>query len=729
MTRTTAPSTSKREPQISAPTPPRSKLRLWRPSSLLLIGGFWAILYLFFGLFSPGLLDDVDSVYTQIAREMLARHDFVTPTVDGIRFFDKPPLMYWMAAASMRLFGQHDWAARLPLALGVLALLFAVYALGIRLFATISPAEAPDRAGLYAALATGVSIGPYLYTRFYIPDILIALWMTLAVHLLLIALDRLDQHRSTLAPSLAFAAILALNVLTKGFIGLVFPLGFVLLYLLWTRRLKDLLKLNLPLSTAVFLAIAAPWHILAALRNPPIPMPPGLGLPARAGWSWFYLYNEHIARFLQKRIPHDYGQVPIPLFWALLFLWLIPWTAFVFPALLNALRTLREAKVPPHIPATSTAALPDTYVISTEARSAQWRDPRSAPAHNDAPAHDRTTEAARSLLLWAALILGFFTLSSRQEYYHLPALPALALLAAGLLAAADAARNPTSETAKNPAPDTATNPGCPILSQSERVGSAPAQLNLAPANREPHLPPAIAKRQTLTASRYFLVPLGTLLFLVCGYFALTAPKPAPGATLSDLLSSNPNLYTLSLGHVFDLTGRAMGLFRGPLTAVALAMLLLGPGTHLLRRRSQTYAANLLLAAAMTVVLLAAHEGLVRFYPILGSKQLAEAIESQRRPGDLVAIDGELTSGSTLLFYGHPPVYLINGRVNGPWFGSFWPDAPHLFWTDTDLARQWAGPHRVFLFTYHPDGRTPELARLAPVHTLASAGGKTVLTNR
>ena len=66
---------------------------------------------------------------------MLQRHDFVTPTIDGIRFFDKPPLMYWLAAGSFRLFGVHDWAGRLPLALLTLALLLATYALGLRLFA------------------------------------------------------------------------------------------------------------------------------------------------------------------------------------------------------------------------------------------------------------------------------------------------------------------------------------------------------------------------------------------------------------------------------------------------------------------------------------------------------------------------------------------------------------------------------------------------------------------
>ena len=123
----------------------------------------------------------------------MQRHDYITPYINGIRFFDKPPLMYWMAAASMQIFGIHDWAARLPLAIGVLALLLVTYGLGLRLFKTISPTENPDRAAFYSALALATSIGPYLYTRFYIPDIVLALWMTLAVHLFLIALDRLQS--------------------------------------------------------------------------------------------------------------------------------------------------------------------------------------------------------------------------------------------------------------------------------------------------------------------------------------------------------------------------------------------------------------------------------------------------------------------------------------------------------------------------------------------------------
>jgi 4-amino-4-deoxy-L-arabinose transferase-like glycosyltransferase len=563
-----------------------------------------------------------------------------------------------------------------------------------------------------------LSLGPWLYTRFYIPDILIALWMTLAVHLFLIALDRARNHalatntsssqperaarsgetpvfppdhhepgapglasetwvrrisHSQLLPMLGFAAILALNLLTKGLIGIVFPIAFALLYLAFTRELHLLRKLSIIPSTLFFLVIALPWHILAALRNPAIAMPAGLGLPHKAGWAWFYLYNEHVARFLGRRIPHDYGQVPIPLFWLLLILWLFPWAAFLPSAIIGAVKQLANR---------AARSLPATVP----------RDRILVPF--------RVNEACLALLLWAGIILGFFTLSSRQEYYHLPALPALALLVGSLLATADTA---------GWGPDQLRAP-------------SPATLSFTTG----------ARKHTLRASLYGLVPIGTLLFLICGYFALLAPRPAAGTTLNDLLSSNPALYNLSLGHIFDLTGNAMGFFRWPLTIVAISALALGPGQHLIRRirkPGRAFAANLLIAASMAAMLVAAHSGYVRFNPILGSKDLALAINAQKRPGDLILIDGELTSGSSLLFYTREPALLVNGRVNAPWFGSFWPDAPNIFLNDQDLAHLWHGPHRIFLLTYHPTEREHFLAPAGPVLDLADSGGKTLLSNR
>jgi 4-amino-4-deoxy-L-arabinose transferase-like glycosyltransferase len=140
---------------------------------------------------------------------------------------------------------------------------------------------------------------------------------------------------------------MALNVLTKGLIGLVFPIAFVFLYLAVTKQLRLLPRFHPITSTVVFLAIAAPWHILAALRTPAIAMPGGLGLPAKAGWAWFYLYNEHFARFLGKRIPHDYGLTPVWLFWLYLAIWVMPWVTFVPSALANHLRTLLSRLAPP----------------------------------------------------------------------------------------------------------------------------------------------------------------------------------------------------------------------------------------------------------------------------------------------------------------------------------------------------------------------------------------------
>src|SRR6202165_4008577 len=85
-------------------------------------------------LFQPPLMDDADSVHAEAAREILIRHDWVTLHVNGIRYLEKAPLLYWTMAASFRLLGVHDWSARLPLALGVLALVFSVYFVGRRKF-------------------------------------------------------------------------------------------------------------------------------------------------------------------------------------------------------------------------------------------------------------------------------------------------------------------------------------------------------------------------------------------------------------------------------------------------------------------------------------------------------------------------------------------------------------------------------------------------------------------
>src|SRR3984885_10859292 len=102
----------------------------------LALAGLWLLLYASFTLFSPPLLDDADSVHAEVAREMIARHDWITLYANGIRYLEKAPLMYWSMAASFALFGPQDWAARLPLAIATLALVLIVYATGRRIFAS-----------------------------------------------------------------------------------------------------------------------------------------------------------------------------------------------------------------------------------------------------------------------------------------------------------------------------------------------------------------------------------------------------------------------------------------------------------------------------------------------------------------------------------------------------------------------------------------------------------------
>src|SRR5947209_7355461 len=227
-----------------------------RYSSIALIILLWTLIY-FASIFSPALLDDVDTIHAEAAHEIVMRRDWVTLYTDGIRYLEKAPLMYWGVAASYELLGVSDWTTRLPLALGVLALLLVIYAAGKRAYG--------ERGGLYSAVVLATCLGPYIFTRFQIPDIIVGLWLALSAYFFLLSLDQEQPSRWV---CWGFAATCALSVLTKSLIGLVFPLTTIFLYLLLTANLRHILKLRVFSSALVFFAIAAPWHILAAVRNP-----------------------------------------------------------------------------------------------------------------------------------------------------------------------------------------------------------------------------------------------------------------------------------------------------------------------------------------------------------------------------------------------------------------------------------------------------------------------------
>ena len=511
----------------------------------------------------------------------------------------------------------------MPLVLGVLALVLATYRLGRYVYG--------EAGGLYAGIALSTSLGLYIFTRFLIPEVLVALWLTLGYHFFL---QSLEEERPSRFVCWGFAATCALNVLTKGLIGLVFPAGAIGLYLLLTGNLRHLLRLRVISSTLVFLGIAAPWHILAALRNPP--------QGQARGFLWFYFINEHVMRFLGKRVPPGYDTVPLAIFWGLLLAWLLPWSAFLPQALRG---------VP-----------------------ARWRELRSKPG----TPLDRRQRANLLFFLWALVILGFFSFSTRQEYYTIPALPGMALLVGAWLA---------------------RESGAAALEPDRRAG-----------------------RISSTA----LFVFGVLGFVAGMYLLFVSHRPVPGADLADLLKKNPQEYNLSLGHVLDLTPQALGAFRVPLLGASLG-LFLGTGLNwFLRRRGRPFAGNVALAAMMVVLLGCVHASFGTFSPILSSYNLAEVVRKQFRPGDVIVIDGEYSDASTLNFYTGIQVHVLHEPSGNLWYGAKFPDAPHIFETQESLAVLWNGPAEVFLWT---DQEEPKELRGLRSFQLARSGGKFIFTNR
>ncbi len=304
------------------------------------------------------VLDDGDALYAHIAEQMKSRGDWVTPYANGVRFLDKPPLMFWLMAGSYRIFGVHEWAARIPTAVGIAGTAWLLWMLAAR--------AVNRRAGLYAALAFILSAGTLFFTLEAFPDIFLVFFLTLAVY----SLWRwYDEGGQAVLPVLGFFAAMAGAVLAKSLIGIVFPLAIAGLFLAFSKPRPALRMKSLIIGSMVFLVIAGPWHLLAARRNP--------------GFFEHYFVNEQLLRFFGRRLPVDYGSIPLPIFWLLILVWLFPWSAFLI-----AVVRLRRSFAP--------------------------------------------DESARALIrlayCWAGVVIVFFSLATRLEHYSFPAIAPLALL-------------------------------------------------------------------------------------------------------------------------------------------------------------------------------------------------------------------------------------------------------------------------------------------------------------
>jgi hypothetical protein len=541
---------------------------------------------------------------------MLVSGDYVTLHVNGVRYLEKAPLLYWLVALSYRIFGVNEFATRFPTVVAMFLLVWLAASWARQAFGS--------RAGVYAGLFVSTAAGYYLFTRVLIPEAILSLLIASSFYFFLRALDRGS-------PWFWYAgyACLGFAVLTKGLVSLVFVGLTAVVFVLVTGEWRRWREFRLPWGLLLFLLVAAPWHLLAGFRNP--------------GFFWFYFVNEHFLRFLGERYPKDYNKVPAGLYWVLHLVWLFPWSLYA-PL---ALRSLRRD-----------FSLGGGQAFGARTRLVCW--------------------------LWAGIVLTFFAFSTNQEYYTLPAYLALLLLLAGSIA------------------------------DEESSG----------------------KRGWLMSSTAAMMVLSWAAggALVAGLWSSRMLPFVPD--ISTVLARHSlSEDTLSMSHIMDLTGESFAALRLPAALAALA-LLGGPAIALwLRMRRKHFAATWATALTMGLFLIAAQIALGRFTPYLSSKNLAERIAQESRPGDEVAIYGDQAFGSSLLFYLQRPIMLVNGRTTSMWFGSTYPDAPKIYWDDSDLLREWNSGTRVFLFV--PSHQKARVDSLLPSQrfVVAESSGKMVYSNR
>jgi 4-amino-4-deoxy-L-arabinose transferase-like glycosyltransferase len=559
--------------------------------------------------------DDVDAAHAMVSQEMLQRHDFVVPYMDGMRYLIRPPMHYWLVAAGYKVFGENEFATRLPLALAMVGMVLLTFEFGRRFFG--------KRAGLYAALAVATSAGMFIFTRVMIPEAIYALAFEGIFYLFLRSWSGCLDSRIGYWGA---AALCGVAVMTRALIGLLFPAVAILAYITITGGWHRWRELRLFSSAAIFLAVAAPWHILAGLRAP--------------GFFWAYFINEHINRALGTRLPHDYGAVPLGIWWSSHLIWLFPWS-FFFPL------ALRSAPLFP----------------------SSWREAKTAKQ-----------QARLLLFVWAATILGFFTLESgsRMEYYSFGAWPAIALLLGYGMAQAE---------------------------ESDQFWLKPIQRLLA--------------------------GLAVVFASVAGYFLIGSLKIQAATDVSSHLAlRSPEKYVTSMAHMLDLTPQSVADLRIPLLVSSLSILIAFVLAWIWRERGISWYPNFAMAAGMVGFFIAANIAYGVLSPTLSSRTLALELNKVLRPDDQIALFGDIRVAPGIAFYSHRNVLLYDATESNLQYGSKYPDAPKRFFDDKDFSRLWEGPSRVFLVV--PDEHLEEVRDLLPANSVwkfADTGGKAIYMNQ
>jgi len=248
-----------------------------------------------------------ESRYVEIGREMAESGDYVTPRLNYVKYFEKPPLFYWIQALNTKYFGMDEFTARLPTALFSLLLCLATYFLSIILY--------QNRLSAWlATLVLATSIYGFALSRIVLVDVPVSLFLVATLTSFLYIIRYPDNKNRNLAIYLLYI-FAAFAMLSKGLIGVAIPGAVIFLWLGLTHNWQLLKQMKLVKGTLLFLLIAAPWHIMVAARNPE--------------FLHFYFIHEHFERYLTK----EHGRYqPFWYFFAILLAGLFPWIGFAFQA-------------------------------------------------------------------------------------------------------------------------------------------------------------------------------------------------------------------------------------------------------------------------------------------------------------------------------------------------------------------------------------------------------------
>lgn len=263
----------------------------------------WLALW-FFGLNLRALTEPDEARYAEVAREMFVSGNWLTPKLDGFNFFDKPALQYWATSICYHLFGVHAWTARLWVALTAMVTIAVTGWAGKRLFGAAT--------GWLAAIVLGSTLLFFAGGHINSMDMSVAAFMSIAVCMFLVA--NFDPHSVSRRVWLNLAgwASLALAVLSKGLIGLVFPALALLVFMLWERDWSILRRMTMGWGLALLIVIAAPWFIAISLRHSDF-------------FNYFFI-QQQFTRFLVNE--YDRYQ-PWWFFLAVTLAGLFPWVAFL----------------------------------------------------------------------------------------------------------------------------------------------------------------------------------------------------------------------------------------------------------------------------------------------------------------------------------------------------------------------------------------------------------------